>query len=336
MAKKNTELLLLKKELKEEKLRSVYLLFGDEGYLRDDYEKRIAALVPDAGFPEFNRFVFEGPDTPLSDYDDALESFPMMTDKKLIIIRDSRIFKKANEEVKEFWLKRLKEAADDTVIVFNEADADGRGVLYKAAKKAGMAVKFDYQSDADLVTWVNRQALKARLKMSKDTAQYLVAVADPGLGNLTNEFGKLTAYCEGSITKDDIDKVVSKAMTVVIFDLTDALTARDADKTMKVLSELRGSNQSGFGVLYLIYSNIKNILKMKLCGAKSKYDAAKLTGMSPYIAGKYFYSAQSFSEKELERMLIRIPEIDSEIKSGRAQEWPAVEQFVAECLHSRQ
>ena len=216
MAKKSsgTSITELKNELSQGKLRPIYLFYGEEGYIKRTYEKKITDMVPDGGFPEFNHLKFEGTDTALSDYDDAWESFPMMTDKKLIIIRDSKIFKKANEETKEFWLEKFKRVSQENVVIFNESEIDKRGVLYKALQKTGMAVEFNYQSESDLVTWVNRQALNAKVKMSKDTAAYLVACVDPGLSNLTNEFNKLLSFCDGEITKSDVDRVVSKAMSI--------------------------------------------------------------------------------------------------------------------------
>ena len=93
MPPKSNAIADLKRELAKNTLRSVYLFYGEESYIKSTYEKKITELVPDAGFPEFNHFRFEGANTPLSDYDDAWDAFPMMTDKKLIVIHDSRIFK---------------------------------------------------------------------------------------------------------------------------------------------------------------------------------------------------------------------------------------------------
>ena len=335
MASKSTDFSIvnLKKELSEGKLMPLYLLYGDEAYIRDSYEKKITDMVPDAGFTEFNHFKFEGNDTELSEYDNALESFPMMTDKKLLIIRDSGIFKRTSEEVQNFWKQKFERLSDDTVIVFNESSIDKRSNLYKAAKKVGRAVEFEIQSETDLITWVMRRSLNAKLKISKDCAEYLVHIVDPGLNNLNNEFIKLENYCEKVITKTDIDKVVSKSTVLQIFDLTDAIMYHNAAAAMKVVSELRTSNESAFGVLYLLYASVEKILKAKTCGTKNKFEAAKLIGTAPFVAGKYLSSAAGFSEKNLIRMITRIPEIDLQIKSGTIDQWQALEQYIAECIY---
>ena len=335
MAKKNSGSAIteLKNELAQGKLRPVYLFYGEEGYIKRTYEKKITELVPDNGFPEFNHLKFEGTDTTLTEYDDAWESFPMMTDKKLIIIRDSKIFKKANEEVKEFWLEKFRRASEENVVIFNESEVDKRGVLYKAVQKAGLVLEFEYQSESDLITWVMRQALNAKVKMQKDCAAYLVGVVDPGLDNLTNELNKLLSYCDGEITRSDIDRVVSKAMGIKIFDLTEAIMKRDAATAMWVVNELRTSSESAFGILYLLEGSAEKILKTKLCGSRNKYEVASAIGVAPFVADKYIASAAGFETEKLIRMIARGPEIDFEIKSGIVEQWAALEQYIAECVH---
>ena len=55
-----------------------------------------------------------------------MESFPMLCDKKLIIIKDSKIFSKAKEEVKEYWLKRLDNIPEYVILIFDEKEIDKR------------------------------------------------------------------------------------------------------------------------------------------------------------------------------------------------------------------
>lgn len=105
-------------------------------------------------------------------------------------------------------------------------------------------ISFDYQSESDLVTWINRQALKAKIKMSKDAAKYMVNIIEPGLNTLKNEFDKLVNYCDGEITKADIDRVVSKSTQIQAFDLTNAIMKHDADTAMHVVNGLRTSKEN--------------------------------------------------------------------------------------------
>lgn len=335
--KKNTNdaLLKLKNAIKEGKTEPMYLFFGEEEYLKELYAEKIKALVPDGGFPDFNRLEFEGKDVPLDAYDDAWESYPMMTDKKLIMIKDSEAFNRPNEEAKSFWQNKFKHISDDTTVVFIETKVDKRSLTYKAFVKNGTAVEFSYQSEADLATWVNKQALNRRMKISKDTAMYFVNVCDKGINSLKNELDKLFAYCEGEITKSDIDRVVSKSLEIQVFDLTDAIMRGDAAKAMEVIGGLRTSNESSMGILYLVNSAVERLLLAKTMSGRSVSEVAAEMGTAPFIAGKYIDGAKGFSEEALIRMVRRVSETDYEIKLGRTDMRTGVERYIAECINYR-
>ncbi len=338
--KKTDDLLKLKKQIKENKLSPLYVLYGEEDFLRDIYVKRIIECVPDGGFPEFNHIRLSGTDVPFSEYDDAWESFPMMTDKKLIHIKDSGIFSSkrntggaGTEEKKEFWSEKLARISDDTVVIFDESSVDKRSALYKAAIKAGTAVEFNYLSDADLVTWVVKQCLNAKKRMSKENAYYLVTLCDPGLGNINNELKKLLDFCAEEIYKSDIDRVVSKSMQVIVFELTDAIMTGNVNKAFSTLNGLKTVKESAFNVMYLMLSSFEKMLKAKVMEYASQGEIASELGVAPFVARKYIESARGFSEDSLVWMVRRVAELDLAIKEGRVDEWTALEQYVTECIH---
>lgn len=341
MAKKSGALPELKRQIKEKTLKPLYLFYGDETYLKELYTSRIAEQIPDGGFPEFNHIKLEGSAVPFSDYDDAWESFPMMTDRKLILIKDSGIFKlrkskddlHSTDELKEFWTEKFKRISEDTVVIFDETNVDKRSALYKAASKAGAVIEFDYLSEADLVTWVVKQCLDSKKKISKDTAYYLITRCDPGLNNINNELQKLLTFCDEEIYKSDIDRVVSKSLQVITFELSDAIMAHDVQKAMTVLNDLKTVKENAFTIMYLLFSNFDKMLHVKLLGNAATGEIAAKIGAAPFIARKYIESSRGFSEDALTRMVIRVPEIDLAIKEGKTDDWTALEQYVIECIH---
>lgn len=339
-AKKTDDLLQLKKQIKDNNLSPLYILYGEEDFLRDIYVKRIIDAVPDGGFPDFNHIRLSGADIPFSEYDDAWESFPMMTDKKLIHIKDSGIFSSkrgaggaSTEEKKEFWSEKLSRICDDAVVIFDESSVDKRSALFKAAVKAGTAVEFSYLSDADLVSWVIKQCLNAKKRISKENAYYLVTLCDPGLGNINNELKKLLDFCGDEIYKTDIDRVVSKSMQVIVFELTDAIMTGNVNKALSTLSGLKTVKESAFNILYLMLSTFEKILHAKIMASSSQSEIATELGVAPFIARKYIDASRGFDEDALVRIVRRVAEIDLEIKEGRVDEWTALEQYVAECIH---
>lgn len=338
-AKKN-DIIELKEQLKENKLQKLYIFYGEEEYLKELYIKKIEELVPDGGLEEFNRILISG----MADYgmyDDAWESMPMMTDKRILQIRDSNIFTTRrsgdiippNDEQKKFWTEKLNRLSDDTVVIFCEKNVDARSALFKAASKAGFAVKCDYLSVSDLKAWVIKNAMKAGKKIDDKTAEYLVSVIDAGMNNLEHEMNKLINFCDDIIYKSDVDRVVSKALSVQVFDITDGIMDGNSNKVLRVLNELKTQKESAFGLLYLIYANVEKMLHLRLANVTNKNEAASLLGGSPWIAGRYLAGANGFSKEALIHMVTRVPEIDLEIKSGTVTEWQALEKYVFEALN---
>lgn len=331
--KKNADLPELKRQIRENSLKPLYLFYGNEVYLKDAYINEIKKAVPDNGFEDFNRIVLKGTDISFEEYDEAWDSFPMMADRRLIIISGSGIFGRVKEEQKDFWKERLSRCSEDTVVIFNEESVDKRGVIYKAFAKNGMAVEFETPDMPELVTFITGQCLRAKRKIRREHARLIAERCGDDLQSIVNELNKLFDYCGEEITKSDVEAVVSKSLNVRVFDLTDAIMDRDAKKAAELLSELQNDGDRAFSVMYLILSNVTKLLKTKLSGSTNSTEVSRLIGVKEFIARKYISSAAKFSEEALAEMAARIPEIDYEIKLGKTDEWTALEQYAAEAIY---
>ena len=334
---KESNFMVLKRQIREKSIGNLYLFYGEEVYLKEVYLERIGQFVPNDGFEDFNRIILDGKELTPDKINDALESFPMMRDKKLVLIKDSGIFKSAPEDIKTFWTARLKNIPDYVLLIFDEKEVDKRSVLYKAVNKAGFAVEFEYVKDYELVAWVEREAGKAKKKITKENAEYFIRICDPGLSALSRELDKLVHYCGEEIYKTDIDRVVSKSMNIKVFELTDKIIAKDADGAMGMLMDLKTAKEPAFKLLYLLHSSFDKMLRCKLMlaeGAAPAEVAAK-AGIAPFLVNKYASAAKHFSEEYLINRLIAVPEADLAIKSGETEDWPALEQYVLNSIREK-
>lgn len=334
---KESNFTVLKQQIRDKNIGNLYLFFGEEVYLKEVYLERLGQFVPDEGFGDFNRIVLDGKTLTQDKVNDALESFPMMSDKKLVIIKDSGIFKSATEEMKAFWSKRLADIPDYVLLIFDEKEVDKRNTLYKAVTKAGLSVEFVYIKDYELVAWVEREAAKAKKKITKENAQYLISICDPGLSTLRHELDKLIHYSGAEIYKTDIDKVVSKAMHVRVFELTDKIIAKDADGAMGMLSDLETARESAFKLLYLLFSGFDKMLRTKLMlqEGQTQAEVASKVGIAPFLVNKYISAGKALSEGYLIDRIAAIPELDMKVKSGEIGEWQALEEFVLDSIRKK-
>lgn len=330
MAKHVSKLPELKQKIKESNVNGLFLFYGNEIYLKNSYIQKISSLIDDGGFDDFNKLSLDGAKTSFEDFDDAIDSYPMMCDKKLIIIKNSRIFSKATEEQKQYWTKRLDDIPDYVTIIFDENEVDKRSALYKKAAKNGMEVEFEYLKDDDLVTWVLRETMKEKKKMTKDTAQYFVSICDEGMTNIKNELDKLFNYCDADIGRSDVDRIVSKAVGIRVFELTDCIMEKNPDKALTILSELKTIKEPAFKLLYLLSSTFDKMLKCSLLISQGENfnDIAAQIGVAPFIAKKYAQNAKGFGEKYLIRRVCAVADIDLSIKNGDIEDWDALTKYV--------
>ncbi|MBP3360523.1 MAG: DNA polymerase III subunit delta [Clostridia bacterium] len=322
----------LKNQLNNKKLSSLYLFFGEETFLIDLYIDKIKALVPDMDFPDFNRISLDGKTAPLTEIADAVDGFPMMADKKLVIINDSGAFKgKLAENIREFYISIIKNISSDTVVIFRESDVDKRSAVYKAAAKNGTAVEFARLGDSDLAAWVIREAASAGKKITRANAELLVSVSDRGLETLKNEVSKLSAYAEEEeITAPIIERLASRSTEAKVFDLCDLITAKDADGALSMLEALKTNKTSPFSIMYLLYAAFEKALKAQLLSSRGEpfQSIAAALAVPKFAVQKYLKVAKTFTEKELTQLLILIPELDLSIKRGAVGQWQAVERLV--------
>lgn len=319
----------LKKRIKDNKPERVYLLFGEENYLVDIYTKRIADTVPDGGFADFNKLIVEDAKTPVSEISDFTESYPMMSEKKLLVVKNTGILKSANEETKSFWTKLLEDIPEYLVIIFAEKEADKRGVIYKAINKAGVSAEFNRLSAVDAVTWTQRQILAAKKKIKKENAEYLVEICGEGLENLKNETDKLIDFCEEEITRSDIDRLVSKSLNVRVFEMTDAVMEHDADTALSILYDMKTVRESAYNILFTLFQTFDKMLyaSLLLREGENAGTVAKKLKVPPFIARKYM--KKSFGDDFLIECVCAAAEIDLAIKNGETDDWTALEKFVA-------
>ena len=120
--------------------KRVYLLYGDEDYLRKQYkDKLLNALMPDGDTMNFNRY--EGKDIEIGEVIDQAETLPFFADRRVILIEDSGLCKAGGEQFAEY----ISNSAPDTVIIMNESAVDKRSKVFKAVSAAGRAVEFSPQ-----------------------------------------------------------------------------------------------------------------------------------------------------------------------------------------------
>ena len=136
-------------DIRKKEFQKVYLLCGEEPYLRQLYKKKLTEAVLPEG-DTMNLSVYTGKNVDPKAVIDQAETMPFFADKRLILLEDTGFFKNASPELADY----IKSMPDTTCMVFVEEEVDKRGKLYKAVKSVGRIVEFGRQDERSLMRWI--------------------------------------------------------------------------------------------------------------------------------------------------------------------------------------
>jgi DNA polymerase-3 subunit delta len=303
----------LKEDLKNRTFHSVYLLYGEEDYLKRMYRDRLKkAVLGDSD--EMNYSYFEGKGILLPDLREAADTLPFFSDYRIVIVENSGLFK-ASSEVADY----LSQMPDTTVLVFVEKEIDKRNKLYKYVNKNGLALEMGAMSGKEMKLWVATLLKENDRQMRESTAQYFLEQVDNSMTNVKNELDKLIAYTHGreEITKEDVDQVCSVQITGKIFQMMDAVAMGNRDETLHDYHDLLALRESPMSILYLLSRHFHILLQIKsMMGKTDKAEMAKKAGVPPFTVGKYQSQCRRFSEEMLQQMLELCMDTEYHFKRG--------------------
>ena len=148
-------------------------------YSREKLKKAIVS--PD---DTMNFTGFEGADINVKEVIDLAETMPFFAERRLILIEDSKLFKKGGDELGEY-LATLPEA---TYFVFVEEEVDKRSKLFKAVTKCGNAVEFGTQTDETLMRWVGNRISKEGKNITQAAYQTFISKTGTDMENIEKEY----------------------------------------------------------------------------------------------------------------------------------------------------
>ena len=165
---------MLMEDIKNRQFKKIYLLTGEEVYLRNQYRKRLREALID---PEdtMNCSVFEGKNVNPREVIDLAETMPFFAERRVILIDDSGFAKNACPELADY----VPEIPESTCMILTEAEVDKRGRLYKAIKTHGRIVEFKRQDEKTLARWVLGMLKREEKQITEETLR--LSLEEPDL-----------------------------------------------------------------------------------------------------------------------------------------------------------
>lgn len=315
---------------------AIYLFYGEETYLLETRVKKIKKeyqqLILGINFIQID-------DTNVEELIADLETPAFGFDKKLIIAKNTGIFKKEkkttksdskkkkaddiklplNEKIAKYIQGNLEELKNTVDLVFVEQEVD-KNALYQTIEKVGEVKEFALLKLPDLIANIKKIAVAYKVNIDDVTAKYLVECCGTSMQDLINELRKLIEYKgeNSNITKQDIDLLCTKQIQAVIFDLTDNLGKKEISKALEVYNGLISNKEPIQKILITLYNHFKKLYIIKIA-EKYNEDVATAMNLKPnqlFLVSKYKTQARYFETQELREVLEALIDLDANYKIG--------------------
>lgn len=321
----------LNEDIRQGAFRQVYLLYGDERYLRRQYRQRLQQALCGEG-DDMNTHFYEGKDAPVGEIIDLAETLPFLAERRVIFLTDSGLFKSGGEKMAEYLLS----PNETTYFVFSESEVDKRNRLFKTVQKKGYAAEFSVQNESTLKRWVGGILAKEGKKITEGTVQLFLAKTGTDMDNIQMELEKLICYCmdRDVVTDADVESVCATRITNHIFDMINAIADKRKRQALELYYDLLALKEPPMRILFLIARQCNMLLQakdLKSLGYDQRTVGTKL-GVPPFIAGKYLNQAARFSTSTLRSAVRQCVEAEEAVKSGRMNDLMSVEILIMTVL----
>ncbi len=335
----------LKKDISSKNFAPVYLIYGDDSFLKNHYKDTLAKKTSD-GDPFFNLQKFDG-DIDLQDVFDAVNMFPMMAESKSVTLTDYDFEHCAKSDFDR--LIQLISNVGETctfIICFDTVEFDAkRGnkekKLIDAVNKAGgNCAEINHRSITSLIKMLSDGAKKRSCKFEEIAIRHLIEISGNDLSTLKNELDKLCAFVgkDGIINSDTVDLVCVKTIDASVYEYVKQILSCKVSNAISMLDDMffmriepmaiLSVTASSFVDIYRAYTgNISGVKKLDIA-SDFKYPKNKL-----FLIDRATQNLKKFNAKKIKLSLNAIADTDKLIKSYGSDPQSLLEQLTVKLIY---
>ena len=313
----------LNQDIKNNSFKPVYLLYGEEAFLKNSYKNQMKSAITQGDTMNFNQF--GGKSIDVKELISLADTMPFFSEKRLILVEDSGFFKAAAEELVNY----LTQMPDTTCMVFVESEVDKRSKMFKKIKELGYAAEMERQDINQLARWAGTLLSREGKKVTGQTMELFLNMTGDDMENIRMELEKLISFTLGRdvITDEDVMAICTERTTNKIFDMVTSIVNRQTKRALELYEDLLTLKEPPMRIMFLIARQFNQLLQVKELMGKGMDKggiAAKLK-IPPFAAGKLMPQARTFSKEQILSYVNSCVEAEEAVKTGRLSDRMAVE-----------
>lgn len=307
------------REVRTAALSPVYLFHGAERFLVDRAVEEVVRRM--FGDEEPDPFAYEtmrGNEIEGRRVVESCRTPPMMGGQRLVLVRD--IDGLSDDELARV-AAYIASPSKRTVLVLTAAKVDGRKTSWKTIRQHAAEVVFEQLYRDQMPEWIVRHGRRKGIVVDDAAADALADAVGADMAQLDVALEKLSLQAgQGGarIGVEDVRRAVVETRERSVFELTDALSRRDLEASLRALASLREQGQDYIPIGAMIARHVRLLMKVhsgrkrKLAGA----ELAKYVGVSTYFLRDYESGARRFDTAQLVTLHGLLYQADRQLKSS--------------------
>jgi DNA polymerase-3 subunit delta len=329
-------------EVEARKLRPIYVFVGDEAFFRKKCRDAILQYVVPSDLREFSLFEFDLAETDLAEVLDRARTPSLMAPFQVFFVRGVKALfgRGSNESKLEAIEQYAKDPNPDAVLIF-VADhisipADARRIdltdkeryerIRETMGRYCAIVELGRVEESDAVRWMQEYCSTREVTIDVDAARELVDSLGGDMMMISNELEKLILYVgeKKRITLGDVETMVLAAKQRSLYELTDAISARDRIRALEMLDAILSTGEGDEAAIGHLYMLAKTFRQMLVILERNVRDQRMLWAalwqgfrVPPFAADDIIRQARRYkSKRELTRAIRLVAKADLALRSN--------------------
>jgi len=343
-------------EVKDRKTKPLYLFIGDEAFFRKRCREAVLRFLVPSDMREFSLYDFDLAEIELAEVLDRARTPSLMAPFQVFFVRGVKeLYGRGSHDDEFEAIKAYAENPNpDAMVIFvadhvsipsdprkmDMTDRDRYGRIKETLGEFCETIELARVEEGEAVKWITDQASKEGVKVDADAARELVDALGGDMMLVSNELEKLTLYVgeKKRITLGDVETMVLAAKQRSLYELTDAISAKDRVKALQILDAILSTGdgeEAAIGHLYMLAKTFRQMLvifERKVRDSRMLWQALwQGFRVPPFAAEDIIRQARRYqSRRELSRALRLIARADLALRSNPPSKRMVLENLVLE------
>ena len=300
------------KDVRAKSFKPVYFLHGEESYFIDRVAEEIEKSALEEHERDFNLSILYGRDNDADQLKDTCLRYPMMADRQVVVLREAQTWRIDAFDKLEAYFKNPTPTTV-LVILYKHKKADGRKTWLKDLAKKNVVFVSDKLKEDKLPEWIQAYVKYHKRKIGPVESKLLADHLGSDLGKLTNEVEKLCIVTEenGTITSDLIQRNVGISKDYNIFELQNAIGAKDHLKAQRIAHFLATDKEHKlFLSVGLLSSYFGKLGIVHASGGLQQNELAAALKVPPFFVRDYANAARLYPLEKIKEIQHLLREAD--------------------------